>query len=271
MLEIENYIRAASLDEAYDRLISEKGAVVLGGCGYLRLGGRKIGHAIDLSGLNLTLIEEAGSGLEIGAMVSLRSVETNSVLIGLADGLLPESVKNIVGIQMRSCVTLGGSVAGRYPFSDPITALLALDAELHFHHHGTISLQEYLVGKGLKDILVKITIPGALRNGAFKSIRKSSTDYAVLNLAAVKVNNSHRIVVGSRPGRAQRVGVAEKFLDSEGISEASAAQAGQIVSENLKFGDNPRGSAEYRKAVCPVLVKRALLEILVKEEGCDAA
>jgi CO/xanthine dehydrogenase FAD-binding subunit len=271
MLEIENYIRAASLDEAYDRLISDKGSVVLGGCGYLRLGGRKIAQAIDLSGLNLASIEETGDGLEIGALASLRSIETSTSLRGLADGLLPESVKNIVGIQMRSCVTLGGSVAGRYPFSDPITALLALDAELHFHHHGTISLQEYLLGKGLKDILVKISIPEGRRNGAFKSIRKSKTDYAVLNLATVRVNNSHRIVVGSRPGRAQRVEVAEKFLDSAGISEASAAKAGQIVVENLNFGDNPRGSAEYRKAVCPVLVKRALLETLAKEEGRDAA
>ena len=269
MLEIENYLHAASLEEAYETLQTVKGATVLGGCGYLRLGARKIGTAIDLSQLQISGIQEVGETVEIGAMTTLRDVETSPIIRSLSNGLLSRSVENIVGVQLRNCVTLGGSVAGRYPFSDPITALMAMDAQLVFHHHGQISLQTYLEGKGLKDILVKIVLPKDDRYGAFQSIRKSATDYAVLNVAATRVENSFRVVVGSRPGKAMNVSEVTDYLAVEGLNEETAAQAGLLAAERLKFGDNPRGSGAYRKAICPVLVKRALLEIL--EEGCHAA
>ncbi len=271
MLQIENYIHVSDLTEAYDVLQNEPGSVVLGGCGYLRLGARKIQTAIDISGLGFDIITEVGETIEIGAMTSLRTVETDPCITAFASGLLSESVKNIVGVQLRSCVTLGGSVAGRYPFSDPITALMALDAVLVFHHHGRVPLKEYLQGKGLKDILVKIILPIEGGFGAFKSVRKSATDYAVLNVAVVKKAEEYRIVVGSRPGKAIHVPAATDYLRDNELSQATASEAGRIGAESLQFGDNPRGSGEYRRAICPVLIKRALLDILAGKEVADAA
>ena len=262
MLEIENIIFPASLDEALNTVREVSGSVVLGGCGYLRLGSRKIGTAIDLSKLGLHEITETESCVEIGAMVSLRDLETNRIIAQLASGIIASSVENIVGIQLRKCVTIGGSVAGRYPFSDPITALMALDAELLFHGHGRISLQEYLSGKGLRDILVKIIIPTRKWSASFTSVRKSVTDYAILNCAVAKSEDDYRVVVGSRPSRAMRVTSAEKFLVEKGLTVETAIEAGRLAADNIQFGDNPRGSEEYRKKICPVLVKRALLEVL---------
>ena len=37
--------------------------------------------------------------------------------------VLPRALESIVGVQLRDCVTIGGTVAGRFPFSDPLTAL----------------------------------------------------------------------------------------------------------------------------------------------------
>lgn len=262
MLEIENIVFPESLDEALATVREVTGSVVLGGCGYLRLGSRKIGTAIDLSRLEMDTITESVTGVEIGAMVSLRDLETNRITAQLAGGVIARSVENIVGIQLRKCVTIGGSVAGRYPFSDPITALMALDAELLFHGHGRISLQEYLSGKGLRDILVKIIIPKREWSASFTSVRKSATDYAVLNCAVSRSGEEYRVVVGSRPNRALRVESAEKFLTENSLTVETAGEAGQVAADNLQFGDNPRGSGEYRKKICPVLVKRALLEVL---------
>lgn len=262
MLEIENIVFPESLDEALTTLREIPGSVVLGGCGYLRLGSRNIGTAIDLSRLGLDTITESATNIEIGAMVSLRDLETNTITAAFAGGVIAKSVENIVGIQLRKCVTLGGSVAGRYPFSDPITALLALDTELVFQGHGRISLQEYLDGKGLRDILVKIIIPKKNWHAVFTSVRKSATDYAVLNCAVAKNGDEYRVVLGSRPSRAVRVTSAEKYLAGKGVTAEMAGDAGQIVADNVQFGDNPRGSGEYRKKICPVLVKRALLEVL---------
>jgi probable selenate reductase FAD-binding subunit len=262
MLEIENIIFPESLGDALTTVKNDPGAVVLGGCGYLRLGSRKIATAVDLSKLGLDTITETGHSLEIGAMVSLRTLETDPYVNVFASGVLVRAVENIVGIQLRSCVTLGGSVAGRYPFSDPITALLALDAELVFQGAGRISLQDYLAGKGLRDILVKIILPKDERVAAFTSMRKSTTDYAVLNCAVARVGEDYRVIVGSRPSRAIRVEAAEKHLAANGLTRETAEQAGLLAAENLSFGDNPRGSGEYRRKICPVLVKRALIEVL---------
>ena len=261
MLEIENIIFPSSLDEALATLQDVSGSVVLGGCGYLRLGSRKIGSAIDLSKLGLDQIIQTDSGIEIGAMVSLRDLETNPMVASYASGLLARSVENIVGIQLRKCVTLGGSVAGRYPFSDPITALLALDAEVLFHGQGKVLLKDYLEAKGVRDILTKIILPKGSVEAAFASVRKTATDYAVLNCAVAKHEGGCRIVVGSRPSRAVRVESAESYLEENGITKESAKEAGKIAAETLQFGDNPRGSAEYRKKICPVLIERALLEV----------
>lgn len=261
MLEIDNYLTPSTLADAYEALQSKQGAVILGGCGYLRLGARKIGTAIDLSILNMSGITELDSTIEIGSMTTLREIETHPLIKSHANGLLKKSVENIVGVQLRNCVTLGGSVSGRYPFSDPITALMALDAELIFHNHGQISLTSFLEGKGLKDILVKIVIPKDNRKAAFESIRKSVTDYAVLNVAVSKNDANFHIIVGSRPGRATHALLAADYLNTNGLDENAAIKAGELAGQHLKFGDNPRGSSAYRQAICPVLVKRALLKI----------
>ncbi len=262
MLQIDNYLYASSLTEAYNTLRSVPGSVVLGGCGYIRLGARSISTAIDLSNLDLNFVRDTGSAIEVGAMTTLRSFETNPTMTRLANGVLKSAVENIVGVQLRNCVTIGGTVAGRYPFSDPLTALLALDTELQFVNHGRVSLEEYLSGKGYKDILEKIIIPQDDRSAAFTSIRKSKTDYAVLNVAVAKNADNYRIVVGSRPGKAMLSTDAADYLTQNGLDDKSAAEAGRLAAEQLQFGDNPRGSGEYRKAVCPVLITRALTEVM---------
>jgi CO/xanthine dehydrogenase FAD-binding subunit len=47
---------------------------------------------------------------------------------------------------------------------------------------------------------------------------------------------------------------AEKIINSG----RSLEQAGAAAAEELTFGDNTRGSAAYRKALCKTLVKRAI-------------
>jgi len=262
MLQIDNFVYASNLAEAHNTLLSTPGSVVLGGCGYLRLGNRKIGTAIDLSKLGLDCIVETDTTIEVGAMTSLRSIETDLLTGNLCNGVLKNSVKDIVGVQLRACVTVGGTVAGRYPFSDLITALLALEARLMFYKHGQILLEDYLESKPGKDILEKVIIPKDGRLAAFGSIRKTKTDYAVLNVAVSQKAEEYRIIVGSRPGRATNAEAAAEYLNKHGLDSGTAAEAGRMAASTLKFGTNPRGSAAYRKAICPVLIRRALAEVI---------
>ncbi len=262
MLRIDNYLRASSLAEAYDTLTSVPGSVVLGGCGYLRLGRRRIRTAIDLSQLPLEGIAESAGTVEIGAMTTLRTIETHPLTGSLWGGVLPRALRAIVGVQLRGCVTIGGTVAGRYPFSDPLTALVALDATVQLHHQGPVALAEYLAARGAPDIVEKIMLPRDGRLAAFASVRRSATDFAVLNVAVARCADGFRLVVGSRPGRAMRAVLAEASLNQHGLDRRTAIEAGRLVAEELAFGDNARASGAYRRAICPVLVERALTEVL---------
>ena len=63
-MNIVQYTKAASLEEAWE-LNQGRGAVVLGGCCWLRLSPqRRIAQAIDLSGLGLDAIEEQDKKIE---------------------------------------------------------------------------------------------------------------------------------------------------------------------------------------------------------------
>lgn len=263
MLSIDKHLFVRSLDEAYDVLQSTPGSIILGGCGYLRLADRRIGTAIDLSDLPLDQISEANGLIRIGAMTTLRTIETSPITSTRWGGILPKAVGDIVGIQLRNCVTIGGSVAGRYPFSDPICALLALNADVEMHHNGRMSLEQFLDTKPARDILTAVILSGnAAMQAAFASIRRTRTDFAVLNVAVSKKNDEYRVVVGSRPGRAVLVPEAAELLSQRSLDKKTAREAGHLAAEKLQFGDNPRGSSQYRRAICPVLIERALHEVM---------
>ena len=57
MIEIANYVKVKSLQEAYE-LNQKKSSVVIGGMLWLKMQRRKVNTAIDLSELGLDTIEE---------------------------------------------------------------------------------------------------------------------------------------------------------------------------------------------------------------------
>ena len=63
---------------------------------------------------------------------------------------------------------------------------------------------------------------------------------------------------GARPAKAAVV-ADETHLVSEAVSVEEAKAFGAYVAEQLVFGSNMRGGAEYRKQITAVLVRRAVL------------
>ena len=61
----------------------------------------------------------------------------------LGQGFISESLSNILGIGFRNVATIGGTIAGRYAFSDVITALLTLDVKLIFFPKKEMSLENF--------------------------------------------------------------------------------------------------------------------------------
>jgi len=256
-MNIEKYHYASSLDEAYEILSNTTGASILGGCGYLRMGNRKISVGIDLSKLGLDFIRETDSEVQIGAMASLRLVETDDITKKYFGGVMADCVRSIVGVQLRNLVTMGGTVAGRYPFSDVLTPLMSLDAQIHFASGKVIPFDDFMENKSEKDIVSMVSIKKDGRVSAFESVRNSATDYAIVNVSVSKLGDDYRVVIGARPAKAVRAFECEEILSSGGdIKKASEA------IDDISFGDNVRGSAEYRRGVVPALIRRAFERLI---------
>lgn len=262
MITFNECVRPENAEEAYKALISKKSARLIGGGCFLRMGSKRIGLAVDLSNAGLDYINDTGKEIEIGAMTTLGTLERSDVLREYFGEMIRDSVKHIIGVQLRNIATIGATVYSKYGFSDPITALLALNADVHLYEGGRISLEEFLNEETRRrDLLEKIIIKKNVQAGAFETIRNSSVDYAILSVAACKLDSGIRIAVGARPRTAALSLKAMEYIDREGITEETSAKAGEIAAEELHYGSNCRGSGRYRQEISKVLVKRALLGV----------
>jgi Aerobic-type carbon monoxide dehydrogenase, middle subunit CoxM/CutM homologs len=259
---IQDLVQPDSLDEAYQILAKKRNNTILGGCAFLKMGSKRIGTAIDLSHLGLGYISEQDNYIQIGAMTSLRDIEINSLLKESFNGMLPESVKNIIGVQFRNGVTIGASVYSKYGFSDLITALLALDTEVELYKNGRMPLEDFLDKSFEKDILVKLWIKKNSRHAVYQSFRNSASDYPILNVAVSALEDCWTIVVGARPRKAAIAKMASATLSQKNLTAIEIENAAQKAAEELSFGTNLRGTADYRRALCQVLVKRGIMEVL---------
>lgn len=261
MFTILDLVQPDTLEDAYKTLIKRKSNTILGGCAFLKMGSKRIGTAIDLSKLNLNFIQDRDGYIETGAMATLRDIETNPVFNQYFSGVLPKSISNIIGVQFRNVATVGASVFAKYGFSDLLTALLVLDTEVELYTGGRIPLDKFLDKPYEKDILTRILIPENGRKAAYQSLRNSASDYPILNVAVSNINNEWLIAVGARPLRAQIARKASAILSQGTLDAENIEAAAEMAAEELTFGTNTRGTAEYRKAVCKVLVKRAITEV----------
>ncbi|AGK95474.1 FAD binding domain-containing protein [Clostridium pasteurianum] len=262
MFTIQKLVQPESLAAAYKTLIERKNNSILSGCAFLRMGSKSIGTAIDLSKLDLNYIREQEHYIEIGAMTNLREFETHYLLKEYFGRVLGKAVSNIIGVQFRNIVTVGATVFSKYGFSDVITALLALDTEVELYNGGRINLEDFLNMPYEKDILTRIFIKKNSRKAVYKDLRNAVSDYPILNVTVSSLKNNWVIVVGARPGKAAIAKEASKELNKENLTEEDIDKAADMASKELAFGTNMRGSEEYRKAMCKVLVKRAIMEVL---------
>jgi CO/xanthine dehydrogenase FAD-binding subunit len=273
---LRDIVQPETQAEAYELLTKQRSNAALGGCAFLRLGSKRIGTGIDLSKLNLDQITEQVGYIEIGAMTTFRDLETNPLLKEAFNGIIPKAVGNIIGVQFRNGVTVGGSVFSKYGFSDLLPALLALDTEVVLYKAGCIPLHEFLERPYEKDLLTHIRIRKEKRNASYQNVRISASDFPVLTVAVSCAEETWKIVVGARPRTAQLAQKASEQLSrmlsevkvelkseqkDDRLNSALSPILDQVVEE-LSFGSNARGSAEYRKAICKVLVERGITEVL---------
>ena len=253
MISIQKYVRAESLEEAW-QLNQAKRNRIVGGMLWLRLGRGGVGTAIDLSGLELDKIEETDTEFSIGAMATLRQLEQHEGLNAYCGGAVRNAVKDIVGVQFRNMATIGGSIWGRFGFSDVLTVFLAMDCYVELYKGGIVSLEDFADMKKDNDILVRLIVKKAPGKMVYTAMRNQRTDFPVLTCALANISGEYRAVIGARPAKAMVI------RDEKGLLPDSKAFSA-YVAEKPPTDSNIRGSAAYRTHLIRVLVERAAKEL----------
>ncbi len=280
MFYYNQYVRAQSLDEAYE-LYQKKPNFVLGGMLWLKMKNKTLGTAIDLCDLGLDQIDEDENEFRIGAYATLRQIETHEALNAYTHGAIAESVRHIVGVQFRNVATVGGSIWGRFGFSDVMTIFRALGAKVQLHKAGIMDLDEFAaLPRTTRDVLVSVIVPKNAKGVVYLSQRNQSTDFPVLTCAVANRSGRYVAVIGASPYMAEPVWDEDGILDclADAKTDGNAAltdnsetnakidKFSEYVAEHIRFGSNIRAGAEYREIICRVLTRRAVTQSL---DICD--
>ena len=259
MITIQKYVRAQSLEEAWSLNQSKRNRII-GGMLWLRLGKGSINTAIDLCDLGLNGIREEEEQFTIGAMTTLRQLELHEGLNAYSQGAVRNAVKDIVGVQFRNMATVGGSIWGRFGFSDVLTVFLGLDTYVELYRGGIVPLEQFASMKKDRDILLRLIVKKSPARIVYTSMRNQRTDFPVIACAVSQIGGEYRASIGARPGRAM-VLRDDRGLLSGGIHGDSARAFGEYAGEKVPTEGNVRGSAPYRSHLIKVLTQRALMEL----------
>lgn len=229
----------------------------------------------NIKGLDTVKFSAAG-GLRIGAMATLQSVADNKDVKKLYPALYRSAAINGTP-QTRNMGTVVGNVLRASPSGDCACALLALGAKIVFagpSGRRTVSIDDFFLGykktaRKPDELAIEIRIPAPKKGEvqAFNRITRTTLDLSKINAAvclAVErgVCKSARIAMGAVAPTTVRLGAAEKLLKGQKITASVLEAVAASVAGQIKPIDDVRSTADYRREVSPVLLRRTIEEAL---------
>jgi carbon-monoxide dehydrogenase medium subunit len=212
------------------------------------------------------------NGLTIGAGALHRDIELHPA-IREHYPLLHETFRKIAQPRIRNMATIGGNLCQGDPMTDPGASLMALDAEAVLDSSRgkrTVALSEFFVdyyqtavqpGEILTEIRVPPPVSG-LRWSHIKFLPRSQEDFATVGVAlAMRVNDGRcddiRLALNSVAPTILRARRAEELLHKQKITDKLISKMAEVAATETDPIDDNRGSAEYKREMVKVLVRRA--------------
>jgi len=233
------YARASSVEEASKLLgnYGEDAKVLAGGHSLIPLMRLRLAQPsalVDINGIkDLDHIKEDGQKLRIGALTRHVTIQ-NSKVVKDKLPLLAEVAGEVGDNQVRNMGTMGGVIAHADAAGDYPTLALILEAEIVTNQR-TIPARDFFqdlftTALGPDEIVTEVVFPVA--NGPHKYIkfRRRLFDWAIVGVAAQKMNGGWRIGltnVGVTPVRATAVEDARRPARQPGIQKAPRPRADQ--------------------------------------------
>ncbi len=274
-----DYYRAASVAEASDLLKKHPGAKLLAG-GHSLIPLLKLRLAappalIDIGRIDgLRGVSVADGTVRIGALTTHAELAASPELARHCQAL-SEAAALIGDPAVRNRGTIGGNVAHADPASDLPTVLVALGARVVVAEGTatqTVAASDFFLGLmstalGDHALVTAIEVPARAKGtgAAYVKFSHPASRYAVIGVAAVVTVvggtcSAAAVVAGGLVPRPTRLSSVEGALVGQALTADVIANAANRGGPDL--GDDILGdiyaSAEYRKAVAPVWIKRAL-------------
>ena len=264
------YARAETVDHAIELLgTSENAKVLAGGHSLLPLMRLRLARPdllVDIGRIgDLSYIREDDDVVAIGALARHHDLATSELVQG-ACPIVADTASQIGDPQVRHMGTIGGSVAHADPASDMPTVLVALGAQVVVRGAGgasrTVAARDFFRGLFTPDlapneILAEIRVPKTSGGWSYLKFHRRAQDWAMVGVAVVANGGVHVALTNMGETPLVAAGV-EEALAAGGDPATAAARA----DEGTAPPSDAFGSAEYRRELAKVLVRRALEEAL---------
>ena len=240
-----------SLPEALALLDAEDARAFSGGTALMlmmKAGVLRPRRLVSLRKLGLDRIEVNGA-LQIGAMTTLRALERSEV-VKRDWPAIAQTLRTLSNVRVRNVATVGGALAHADPHMDLPPLLAALGAQVTIQGKQgtrTVPVEDLYAGylentlqRG--ELITRVEVPalGKRRAAYLKCTTRSADDWPAVGVA-VMLGDEKRIFVSAATDRPTRL-----------ADEASI--------ESLRIEGDLHGSADYKRQLLRVYLKRAIDE-----------
>jgi len=232
-------------------------------------------HLVDLNNVaELNYIREDSGFICIGATATHTQVAASP--IAAKAPALVDAVSRIGSPQVRNRATITGNLCNASPAADSAPPLLVHEAEVtvrSLEDTRIIPLEELFAGPKLNSLEpdelvteIRFLVPPEGSGSSFKRIgrRKAFTLSVVSAAAYVEMGGGKvadaRLAFGSVAETPVRAPDAEAVLRGKTLTDELIEEAAEAVKSSVAPITDVRGTAEYRRDMCGVLLKRALNE-----------
>jgi aerobic carbon-monoxide dehydrogenase medium subunit len=274
------YHRATSVSHAVQLLSGYEGTarVIAGGQSLVPMLSMRLiqpDALIDVNRLaELAEIRVAGDTTVLGALVRYTTIE-QSPLIARRLGLLARVVRHVGDRQVRNRGTIGGSLAQGDPTGEMPLACLALGASVRAV--GPAGQRELPVAELYQgsyatvlepcEVLTEVVLPRAPAHLAFAEQCRRHNDFAVVSVAAVGDREPDgtwagvRVALGGVADQPVLAAAAGAIASGSALTDEVIAEAAQAALEVADPPSDVRASADYRRHLIPIYVRRVLTEL----------
>ena len=273
------YLRPGSLGETLDGLdqLKDKRVHVLAGgtdlIPFLRAGLKEADYLVDLGGSSLNQVIFESDRARIGAMVTFTALGRHPEIARRLPAVA-EAARQVGAVQCRNRATIGGNLCSAVPSLDGAPSLLTLGAKFRLQAKGKerlVPAEQFFLGPRQTvlqpgEILTEIVIP--LQDDFSASFlcfgRRKALTLSIVNTAAGfslrdgQEISMARITLGAVAPTPIRAYKAEHVLEGQKVTPGLLAEAAEIAAGETSPISDLRASADYRRRLSVVLVRRAL-------------